>query len=1030
MNYQPQNCRVCLKNVKNSYNLTELMTTDETFNISYESAFVECTGFVVESSEPQKICKFCAGELKIAFSFREKCKKTQDELGNCFKIEEIQIKSEFNDEGYELQCLQNVEISQAKPTKTNQQNKQKKSKTLPSNKRKQKQTTKNTERYFCDLCASSYTLRKHLKSHYDLKHSDQKRYQCPRCDSHHSIQLLKLHLQYKHRVNPENIDLEVEKSDAETNDRYKCDLCQKLYMKREYLKDHYSAKHADEEMHQCPYCDYKNALQMFNLHLLFKHKMKTKSNIQYIMIGKSSDTSLTHNASENELKCSKRNENDDERENSENVTNNSNQDISLDQPSCPRIKCDICENTYTKKGHLKDHYITKHAGQETCECEYCGERCFSQYLESHIFYCKMRPKSVIVSLPRNQRPLTLCPVCGELKSKEHISKHVSGKQKENVIYICDLCGKTIKCKNTLYQHMQEKHLKILYECHYCYMKLSRKADRVHHERKFHPEIKGVLKCPSCDYTALKLMTTDENLHISYESAFVECTGFVVEPSEPQKICKFCAGELKIAFSFREKCKKTQGELGNCFKIEEIQIKSEFNDEGYELQCLQNVEISLAKPAKKSKTLPSNQRKQKQTTQNTERYFCDLCGSSYKFRRHLKDHYDLKHRDEKKFQCPQCDSQQTTQLLKLHLKHQHRANPEDYDLNIEPLTVKKNGEKSEEETNNRYKCDLCQKLYKRREHLKDHYSAKHPDEELHQCPYCDYKNALQMINLHLLFKHKMKTKANIQYVMKGKSSDTLLTQNALEDELKCPKRNEKDIKRENSENVTNNSNQDISMDLPRIKCDICENTYKNKGHLKDHYIAKHAGQETCECEYCGERCFSQYLESHIYYCKMRPKSVIVSLPRTQRPLTLCPVCGELRSKEHISKHVRGKQKEEIYMCDLCGKTIKCRKTLIEHMKEKHLKILYECRYCYMKLPSKNTRVRHERKFHPEITGLLKCPSCDYTAARCLSSQWNNNASNHQWVHLSGLPLCVPWLHLTAYLRPPGFVGTLLSSQMQA
>ena len=139
----------------------------------------------------------------------------------------------------------------------------------------------------------------------------------------------------------------------------------------------------------------------------------------------------------------------------------------------------------------------------------------------------------------------------------------------------------------------------------------------------------------------------------------------------------------------------------------------------------------------------NEKVEKDVKELQKKYFCNFkeCGASYKFKRGLKHHIDLKHLNLKPFPCTECQSVFTSALtLQYHINAAHlKVKPfkcdqcsysasAKYSLNEHDRFVHQNLRP--------HKCSDCGKTFARNDKLKIHVDAVHLKLKPFKCSSCD------------------------------------------------------------------------------------------------------------------------------------------------------------------------------------------------------------------------------------------------------------------------------------------------------
>ena len=161
-----------------------------------------------------------------------------------------------------------------------------------------------------------------------------------------------------------------------------------------------------------------------------------------------------------------------------------------------RIKCDFCDNTYSKRTNMYRHIRRVHKEQK-CKCNFCDKMFLPYFMKIHInrahriegvkpFKCDFcdktftRNSSMQKHIKRfheeNEEQKIKCEFCDESISPAYLKKHISNVHEEANKGTCDLCGNEYKF---LKVHIQKFHKKT-HQCENCGKRFSLKRDLQNH----------------------------------------------------------------------------------------------------------------------------------------------------------------------------------------------------------------------------------------------------------------------------------------------------------------------------------------------------------------------------------------------------------------------------------------------------------------------------------------------------------------------------------------------------------------------
>nr|VZI32666.1 unnamed protein product [Spirometra erinaceieuropaei] len=254
-----------------------------------------------------------------------------------------------------------------------------------------------------------------------------------------------------------------------------------------------------------------------------------------------------------------------------------------------------------------------------------------------------------------------------------------------------------------------------------------------------------------------------------------------------------------------------------------------------------------------------------------KHTCGLCGKSFVYMSHLKDHVNGVHEKIRAYSCELCTKSFRKKAdLKIHIDGFHKQ-------------LRK------------YTCDICCKTFRERRTVKTHIDSVHKRLRVYSCETCGkaFVDRGHLRN-HIHDIHKQLREFTCEICDKSFARKGSLTSHV-------------DV---------------IHKQLREYACELCGKAFAARGHLTKHIDGFHKQLRKYACELCG-KAFAQN-------CQL--KRHIDSVHKEIRRYT-CEICGRaFKENGTMKKHIDIVHKElREYSCGFCGKAFSrnfCLKTHID------------------------------------------------------------------------------------------------------
>ncbi|XP_032242971.2 zinc finger protein 91 [Nematostella vectensis] len=666
------------------------------------------------------------------------------------------------------------------------------------------------------------------------------------------------------------------------------------------------------------------------------------------------------------------------------------------------LRCDRCSKVFETIEQLQEHRTT-HRSLKQNVCPHCGK--------GFLTYSKMMRHVVVHSDLRPHK----CPQCSAaFKIKDQLARHAKVHTREKQTFTCEECDKVFEmaCGYRTHMRFHSNTMTKSLKCSHCDEMFPTRANLIAHHKEV--QAKGNFKCEQCDKSLLSQYYLKRHLLTHTRSPSCASCKETFDSKEnldahvnagcpkkkPQETytCEVCdkgfsrVSSYKTHFRYHSKdtltfkcshCNETFSNRQSLIEHHrEVTAEGDFKCDVCEKCFITKAHLKTHKvvhtrqprcsscketfDSKENLKQHSSAGCPEKSSQEKEAYTCQVCDKVFSRVSSYKTHFRYHSKNSLTFKCSHCN--ETFSNRQSLIKHQREVTAEgDFKCDVcEKCFITKAHLKTHKVVHTRQpRCSSCKETFDSKENLKQHSSAGCPEkssqkEEAYTCQVCDKVfSRVSSYKTHVRFHSKDTTGWKCHHCDEFFSTHVYLVEHQEsvlgEREFTCEVCDKSLLTRAHLKRHTMNHKKSPS-------CSSCKETFCSEGELKEHLSNR---CESLKCKIC-DKSFS-----HIGALKAHAKTHGKSVGEN----TVCVTCSQVFSSlQEYQEHARSHQTQSSFECTECGKLFSRNKALKRHRLVHTSGSKFSCAICNKAFKTKHHMERHSKIHSRDIEGIA-CPRCE-------------------------------------------------------